>query len=117
MLRWLKTMHLDPGAREFRGDVRLQVRESEHEVGLERADAVDLRAREGGHAGLLAPRARRAHGEPRDADDAPILSEEVERLRRLFRQADDAFRIAVRHRRTVSGPQLRAPGACATLPR
>ena len=43
----VEDVHLDAGAHELRGDVRLQVGEAEHEVGLERADAVDLRAREG----------------------------------------------------------------------
>ncbi len=87
----IEEVNLDSGTREIGGDVRLQVREAEHEVGAQRDDAVDLRAGERRDFRLLASRARRANGESRDPDDARILAEEVERLGRLLRQADDAF--------------------------
>ena len=113
----IEEVHLDAGARELGRDVRLQVGEAEHEIGAERDDAIDLRAGERGYFRLLAPRPRRSHREARDADDARVLAEEVERLGRLFREADDAFGIGGGHRGTLAGTQLRAEWPCATLPR
>ena len=114
----IEEVHLDARARELGRDVGLQVREAEHEVRLEREDAVDLRAGECRHLRLLAPRPRRPHGEAGDADDARVLAEQVQRLRRLLGQADDAFGIVAVHRGTLSGgPGLRAHRPCATLPR
>ena len=100
-----------PGAREFGRDVRLQVREAEHEVGTQRDDAVDLRAGECGHFRLLAPRPRRAHGEARDADDARVLAEEVQRLGRLLGEADDAFGIGCPASRHSSRHAIAGAGA------
>ena len=77
------------GSDQLGGDVRLQVRKAEHEVRLERQDAVDLGAEKGGHTGLFAPRARRADGEARDADDPRLLTEQVEGLGGLFSETDD----------------------------
>src|SRR4030095_15018291 len=59
------------------------------------ANAVDLRADERRHLRLLAPRTRRPHREARDADDAPVLFEQIQCLGRLLREADDAARIVV----------------------
>ena len=84
-------MHFDAGADEGSCDVGLQVGKAEHEVGLERDDALDIGAGEGRHLGLLAPSARRAHREARNSDNAPLLAEKVERFGRLLGQADDAL--------------------------
>jgi hypothetical protein len=88
----IEDVHFDALADERGGDVRLQVGESQHEVGLQGDDPIDLGARERRDARLLAPRPWRPHGEARDADDAPVLRQEVERLGRLLGQADDAVR-------------------------
>jgi len=74
------------------GDVRLQVREAEHQVRGERDDAPGAGAGEGRDARLLAPGPRWAHGEAGDADDAPLLPEQIERLGGLLGEADDALR-------------------------
>ena len=83
-------MHLAAGAHQLRGNVRLQVGEAEYEVGLEREDAVNLGAGEGRYPRLLAPRPRRADGEAGNADDAPVLAQQVERFGGLLGETDDA---------------------------
>jgi hypothetical protein len=86
-------VHLDAVPDEFRGDVGLQVRKAEHEVGFEREDLVDLRADERGDLRFLLARTRRAHREAGNADDAVFLAHEVQRFGRLLGQADDAGRV------------------------
>ena len=88
-MRWLNVDHGDAAPHELRAEIRLQIREREHEIRLQRFDLVELRVDERRHLRLLA-RFRRAHGVARDADDAIALAEQVERFGRLFRQADDA---------------------------
>ena len=89
-LRWLNTCTSMPAAHQLGGDIRLQIREPEHEVGSQRHDPVDLRAGECGHPRLFLARARRPHGESRDADDARVLAEQIERLGGLFGETNDA---------------------------
>jgi hypothetical protein len=83
-------------------DVRLQVGKTEDAVRLERQDLVDLRGEEGAHLRLLVTRAARPHGVAGDADDARLLAQQVQPLRRLLGQAHDALRRVrsgcVRHR-------------------
>jgi hypothetical protein len=86
----VEDVHLAAGTHQLGGDVRLQVRETEHQIRLQRQDPVDLRAGEGRHARLLAPRPRRAHGEAGNADDPPVLPQQVQGLGRLLGEADDA---------------------------
>ena len=88
----IEHVHLQTGAHELRRDIGLQVGETQHEVGLESDDALDLRAGECGDSRLLFTGAWRTHGEAGDTDDAPVLTEEIERLRCLLGQADDALR-------------------------
>ncbi len=82
---------LDAGAHEIARDVGLDVGKADREIGLEREDRVDLRADERGDLRLLLARARRTHGESRDADDAALLAERVEHFGRFFGEADDAL--------------------------
>ena len=81
---------LHAATNQRRRDVGLQVREPEHQVGLQRDDTVDLRAGECRYPRLLAPGTRRTDRETRNADDAPVLAEQVQRLGGLLGQADDA---------------------------
>ena len=87
----VEDVHLDAGADQCGGDVRLQVREAEYEIRLERDDAIDFRRRECRNLRLLATRSRRPHREAGDADDAPLLAEQVQGFRRLLRETDDPF--------------------------
>jgi hypothetical protein len=67
-------VHLDAEPDQLRGDIRLQIGKSQHQVGLQLRDLVDLRARECRHARLLPPGARRTNREAGDADDARFLA-------------------------------------------
>ena len=84
-------VHRHIGADQGGGDVGLQVREGENEVGRKRQDFRNVRRGEGRHARLLAPHPRRAHRIAGDADDAVLLAEEIKRLHGLFGQADDSL--------------------------
>ena len=66
----IEHVHFDAGADQLRGDVRLQIGEAEHQVGLQFHDLVDLRAGECRDLAASRRRARRPHGEAGDADDA-----------------------------------------------
>ncbi len=70
-------------------DVGLQVREGENQIGREPFDLVEPRVQERRDLGLL-PGLGRAHGVARDADHAVTFAEQVQRLGRLFGEADDA---------------------------
>ena len=83
--------HLDAGLDQRLRDVGLHVGKADRQVGLQLEDPIDLGAGEGADLGLLLPRARRAHREARDADDAALLAQRVQHLGGLFGQADDAF--------------------------
>ena len=83
---------LDAAADQLGGDIGLDIGKPDHEIRPELEDFVDLRGGEGADFRFLAARARRAHGETGDADDAMRLTERVKRLGGLFGQADDAFR-------------------------
>jgi hypothetical protein len=87
-------VHVEAGAHQLGGDVRLQVGEAQHQVRRELDDACGACAGEGGHPRLLAPGARRTDGESGDTDDAPLLAEEIERLGRLLGEAHDPLRIS-----------------------
>ena len=100
-------MHRDAAADQRRGDVGLEVRERQHQVGREREDLVDVGRDEGGDARLLAPHARRPHRIAGHADDARLLAEQVERLDGLLGQADDALRRE--HARLMASDAIRSP--------
>ena len=99
----VEDMDGDAGADEVGDDVGLQVGEGEHEIGIEREDLRDVRRDECRHPRLLAPHPRRAHGIAGDADDAVLLAEQIQRLDRLFGQADDAAGREVVHGATLAG--------------
>jgi hypothetical protein len=88
---------LDAGRDEFARDTGLHVGETDREIGLEREDLVDPGARERGHLRFLATRARRTHGESRNADDARLLAERVQHFGRFLGQANDAPRTRAAH--------------------
>ena len=77
---------------EFRRNVSLQIGKAQHEVGLERLDAVVVRVNERGDS-RLRTRLRRPHGVCGHANHAIAFAEHVQRLRRLLSQADDAGRV------------------------
>ena len=77
---------------EIAGDVGLQIRERQNQVRLQRLDLLEARVQERRHLRLLA-RLRRPHRVAGDADDAIAFTEQVERLGRLLREADDPVRI------------------------
>jgi len=85
-------VHFDAGTHKLGRDVGLKVGKPEHEIGRKGDDPVDFRAGECGDLGLLLAGARRAHGEAGDPDNAPVLPQQIQSLRRLLRQADDPLR-------------------------
>src|SRR5215469_16725384 len=100
-------VHLDPAANEIGDDVRLEVGERQNQIRLQREDLADVRGRESAYPRLLVASQRRAHHVARDADDAVLLAEQVERLDRLFGEADKSAR---GEHQTVAYPSSRTPG-------
>ena len=98
---------------QFGGDVALEVRETENEVGFERLDLLVARVRERRDARLLAC-FRRAHRVARDPGDAVAFTEQVQRLGGLLGQADDPPRIRIRRHAPAATPEL-TPGAVADV--
>ena len=80
----------DAGAHQIGNDVRLQVRERQHQVGLERENFRNVGGDECGHPRLLAAHPRRPHRIAGDADDAILLAEQIQRLDGFFGEADDS---------------------------
>src|SRR4029450_2272013 len=74
---------------QLAGDVGLEVGEREHEIRLQRLDLVESGIDEGRDLRLL-PGFGRAAGIARDADHTIPFAEQIQRLGRLLRQADDA---------------------------
>jgi hypothetical protein len=72
---------VEAAAHELGDQVGLQIRERQHEIGLERLDLVELRVDEGRDLRRAALPA--AHRIARDADDAIALPEQIERLGRF----------------------------------
>ena len=99
--RWLADPHLDAGLDQRLRDVGLDVGKADRQIGLQLEDAFDLGAGERADLGLFLPRARRAHREARDADDAPLFAERIQHLGRLLGQADDAFGQRGHHERAL----------------
>src|SRR5262249_8950140 len=81
----------DAVADQIAHDVLLQIREAEHEIGLELEDLVDPERREASDPGLLARGVRSPRGAG-DADDAVAGANQVGDLRGLGGQAHDALR-------------------------
>ena len=79
----------DARAHQIGDDIRLQVGEGQHEIGLQRENFRDVRGDEGGNPRLLAADLRRPHRIAGDADDAVLLAEQIQRLDGLFGQAND----------------------------
>jgi hypothetical protein len=71
----IEGMDVDPAANEIRGDVGLEIREGQDQIGLQGGDLVDIRRREGTYAWLLAASLRWAHDVAGDADDPILLAE------------------------------------------
>ena len=116
--------HVQPGPDELVGQRGLHVREADHQVGLQRHDAVDLAVQEGADPGLLVARPARPHGVAADAHDAVIFTQQVEPLGGLLGQADDALGAGAVHSCIVpagapaepladGGPA--GPGACSPV--
>jgi hypothetical protein len=79
----------DARAHQIGGDIRLQVGEGQHQIGLECENFRDIRGDEGGNPRLLAADLRRPHRIAGDADDAVLLAEQVQRFDGLFGEAND----------------------------
>src|SRR5579859_7245586 len=90
----VEDVHLDPPPHQVRGDVRLQVRETEHQVRFQGRDLVQLGARESRDLGFLPPRLWRAHREPRYPNDAVLLAQEIDGLRGLLGETNYSLRVA-----------------------
>ncbi len=84
----MKTCTAQARAREVGGDGSLNVGEGEDEVGPQRFDAADVGGRERGHTRLLAAHFGRPHGIAGDADDAVLLTEEIERFYRFLGEGE-----------------------------
>ena len=81
----VERMDGDAEADQLGGDVGLQVGKRQDQIGLQREDFRHVGADEGRHPRLLAPHPRRAHRVARNAGDAALLAEEIERLHGFFR--------------------------------
>src|SRR4029077_16645455 len=79
----------DARADQIGNDVRLQIGEIEHEIGLERQNLRNVRGYEGGNPWLLAADLRRPHRIAGDPDDAVLLAEQIQGLDGLFGEAND----------------------------
>ena len=95
--RWLKISTFRPRLGQIARDVGLQVGEADHQIGFELQNLFFFRTQKSRNAGLLLPGPRRAHGVARDADDAPLFAEQVERLGAFLGEADDALGESRRH--------------------
>ena len=73
-------------------DIGLEIGESEDEIGLEGENFRNVGGCESRDARLLAPRLGRAHDIAGNPHDPSLFAEKVQRLDRLFGQADDALR-------------------------
>ncbi len=80
----------DAGAHQVGDDVGLQVRERQHQVGLEREDLWDIGGDERGYPRFLAAHPRRPHRITGDADDAILLAEQIQRLDGFFGETDNS---------------------------
>ena len=97
----VEDQHVQAALGQIARDVGLQVGEADDQVGLQLQDFFLLCTQKRRDARLLLPRARRPHGVARDADDAPLLAEEVQRLGAFLGQADDALGKTRRHGRKL----------------
>ncbi len=70
--------------------VGLHVGKTQHQVGIDREDLLQVAAGEGKHLGLLLARARRDHGVTRDARNTGFLAQGVEDFDGFGGEADDA---------------------------
>jgi hypothetical protein len=86
----IKGMDIKPPANEIRGNVRLEIRERQDEVGLQGQNLVDVRRREGTPAQLLTASPWRRNNIARDPGDAVLLAEQIQRLDGLFGEADNS---------------------------
>jgi hypothetical protein len=78
------------GAHQVGDDVGLEVRERQHQVGLEREDFWDIGGDEGRDPRLLAAHPWRPHRIAGDADDAILLAEQIQGLDGFFGKTDDS---------------------------
>ena len=79
----------DAGANQFGCDIGLQVGKREHQIRLERHDFRYVRRDKRGHPGLFAADPWRSHRIAGDADDAILLTEQIQRLDGLFGETYD----------------------------
>src|SRR2546427_71598 len=103
--------HGDAGADELGDDIALQIREAEHEVGLEGQDPIRAERGEAPHARPLARRLRTPRG-ARHPDHAVPRPHHERDLRRLGGETDDALREldrALAVHRPLSPPERRRP--------
>src|SRR5271167_2958507 len=73
-------------------DVRLEIGETEDEVRPQIEDLRNIRRGEGRYPRLLATCLGRAHAISRDADDAVLFTEHIERFDGFLAEADDPLR-------------------------
>ncbi len=89
----------DAGAHQVGDDGRLQIRESQHEVRLQRQDFRNVGRDERRYPRLLAPDLRRPHRIAGDADDPVLLAEQIQRLHGFLGETDDTAGREVVHGR------------------
>src|SRR5262249_26218970 len=106
-------VHFDSATDELGGDVGLKIREAEHEIRAQLENAIDFGTRECRDLRLFLASPRWAYGEPGNTDDAPVLTEQVKRFRRLLGETDDSLREAASHYR--SAPVLRLMARAASM--
>src|ERR1700676_2837443 len=87
----------DAGTDQVGDDVRLQIRESQHQIRLQREDFRNVRRDERRNPRLLAPHLRRATPLARDPDDPVLLAEQIQRLDGFLGEADDPAGREVAH--------------------
>ena len=85
----VEDQHLLVRGDELRGQLRLDVREADHEIGLQRTDLVHAPTDEGADDGLGLPRLRRSQRVGADAHEPVRRAQRIEDLGRLLGEADD----------------------------
>ncbi len=104
---------------EVGNDAGLKIGKGEHQIRLQRQDLWNVCGDEGRHPRLLAAHLRRPHRIAGDADDAVLLTEQIQRLHGLFGEADDPAGRELAHRKRlcrITGALSRQPLPRRSLP-
>jgi len=76
----IEGMDIEPTADEIRGNAGLEIGERQDKIRAQGEDLVDVRRREGAHAQFLTASLWWPHNIAGDADDAVLLTQQIQRL-------------------------------------